>query len=54
MPEMKIANLSDTALIEQARAIAMRLWENDPYLRKPEHNALRERMHLFWQSFMAH
>jgi ATP-dependent DNA helicase RecG len=54
MPEMKIANLSDTALIEQARAIAMRLWESDPYLRKPEHSALRERMHLFWQSFMAH
>lgn len=54
MPEMQVADLSDTALIERARTLAARLWESDPYLRKPEHTPLRERMHLFWQRFMAH
>ncbi len=54
MPEMKVANLSDTPLIELARKVAAQLWESDPYLRKPEHAALKEKMYLFWQSFMAH
>jgi ATP-dependent DNA helicase RecG len=54
MPELKVANLNDTPLIELSKQLAMRIWENDPYLRKPEHKALREKMHLFWQSFMAH
>lgn len=54
MPELRIADLNDTPLIELARSLAAKLWEGDPYLRKPEHAALRERMHLFWQSFMAH
>src|SRR5579875_696199 len=54
MPELRVADLSDTALIELSRKLAARLWESDPYLRKPEHAALRERMHLFWQNYMAH
>ncbi|GCE13953.1 ATP-dependent DNA helicase RecG [Tengunoibacter tsumagoiensis] len=54
MPEMQIADLSDTVLIEQARTLSGQLWESDPYLRKPEHAPLREKMHLFWQQFMAH
>ncbi len=54
MPELRMANLSDSRLIEESRRLAARLWESDPYLRKPEHTALRERMHLFWQNFMAH
>ncbi len=54
VPELRVANLSDTALIELARSLATKLWHDDPYLRKPEHAALRERMHLFWQNFMAH
>ncbi|GCF08155.1 ATP-dependent DNA helicase RecG [Dictyobacter arantiisoli] len=54
MPELRIADFSDTVLIEQARTAAEQLWQSDPYLRKPEHAALRERMHLFWQQFMAH
>ena len=54
MPELKIADLNDVNLIEAARDLAAQLWETDPYLRKPEHTALRERMHLFWQDFMAH
>ncbi len=54
MPEMKVADLNDTRLIELARQLAAQLWESDPYLRKEEHVALREKMHLFWQNFMAH
>ena len=54
MPELRVADLSDTALIELSRRLAARLWESDPYLRKPEHAALRERMHLFWQNYMGH
>ena len=54
MPELKIADLNDIALIETARTLAAQLWETDPYLHKPEHAPLRERMHLFWQDFMAH
>src|SRR5712692_174036 len=54
VPELSVANLSDTPLIEFARSLAVKLWESDPYLRKPEHAALRERMHQFWQNFMAH
>ena len=54
VPELRVANLSDTALIELARSLAAKLWHDDAYLRKPDHAALRERMHLFWQNFMAH
>ena len=54
VPELHIADLSDTPLIELSRSLAAKLWESDPYLRKPEHTALREKMHLFWQNMMAH
>lgn len=54
MPELKVADLNDVDLVEHARAMAAQVWELDPYLRKPEHASLRERMHLFWQDFMAH
>ncbi|MFL5629541.1 MAG: ATP-dependent DNA helicase RecG [Ktedonobacteraceae bacterium] len=54
MPELRMADLNDTRLIEESRSLAARLWTSDPYLRKPEHAPLRERMYLFWQNFMAH
>ena len=54
VPELRIADLSNTHLVELTRTLAAKLWESDPYLRKPEYAALRERVHLFWQSFMAH
>ncbi len=54
MPELRVADLSDTPLIELTRTLAGRLWESDPYLRKEEHAGLRERMRIFWQQFMAH
>jgi ATP-dependent DNA helicase RecG len=54
MPELRMANLNDSQLVEESRRLAAGLWEDDPYLRKPEHAPLRERMHLFWQNFMPH
>jgi ATP-dependent DNA helicase RecG len=54
MPELRMADLSDTRLIELSSSLAAKLWLSDPYLRKPEHAALREHMRLFWQQFMAH
>ncbi len=54
VPELRIADLSDTLLVELSRSLAAKLWASDTYLRKPEHAALRERMHLFWQNYMAH
>ncbi len=54
MPELRIADLNDTRLVELSRSLAAKLWESDPYLRKPEHGPLRERMHLFWKSLMVH
>ncbi len=54
MPELRMASLSDTPLVELAGKLAEKLWESDPYLRKPEHAPLRERMHLFWQNFVGH
>jgi ATP-dependent DNA helicase RecG len=53
-PELRVADLSDTHLIEQSRDLAAQLWDRDPYLKQPEHMLLREKMHLFWQEFMAH
>src|SRR5712692_10066714 len=54
VPELRMADLNNTQLVELSRTLAAKLWESDAYLRKPEHAALRERMHVFWQSFMAH
>ncbi|HLZ81839.1 MAG TPA: ATP-dependent DNA helicase RecG [Ktedonobacteraceae bacterium] len=54
MPELRMADLSDSRLIELSRSLAAQLWQSDPYLRKAEHSPLRERMRLFWQHFMAH
>ncbi len=54
VPELRMADLNNMQLVELSRTLAAKLWESDPYLRKPEHAALRERMHVFWQSFMAH
>jgi ATP-dependent DNA helicase RecG len=54
VPELRVADLSNTRLVELTRTLAAKLWESDPYLHKPEHAALRERLHLFWQNFIGH
>ncbi len=54
MPELRMADLGDTKLVELSRSLAAKLWQRDPYLRQPEHAALREKMLMFWQNVMAH
>lgn len=54
LPELKVAKLGDAPLLTEARAQAEWLWAQDPYLRKLEHAALRERVFVFWREFMAH
>jgi len=40
LPDLKMAQLSDVELLELARSEAIRLFEVDPQLEKPEHKAL--------------
>ncbi len=54
MPELRVATLADTRLLEESRKQAEWLWEADPYLQKQEHRLLRERVASFWQSFIGH
>jgi ATP-dependent DNA helicase RecG len=40
LPDLKMAQLSDVGLLELARSEAIRLFESDPQLEKPEHKIL--------------
>ncbi len=53
MPDLRVARLTDVALIERARAEATRLLEEDPELRRPEHAALRTRVEELWGRISA-
>ncbi len=48
LPTLRVARLSDTAILEKARAQALRLFENDPTLAAPEHQALAASVRRFW------
>ncbi len=50
-PELRVAQLTDTLLVEQARGSAERLWRQDPSLDLPEHLSLRNRVAIFWRQF---
>jgi len=43
-----MAKLSDVPLLELARAEAIRLFEIDPELKKPEHELLRKELARVW------
>ena len=45
---LKMASITDVALIEKARAQAQALFERDPYLQQPEHALLAEAFERFW------
>ena len=47
---LKMASITDVALIEKAREQAQTLFEKDPYLKQPEHNLLAETFERFWKS----
>jgi ATP-dependent DNA helicase RecG len=48
IPDLRMAKLSDVALLELARNEAIRLFENDPSLDNPEHQLLVKEMSRFW------
>jgi ATP-dependent DNA helicase RecG len=47
-PTLKMASITDVALIEKARTQAQALFERDPYLQMPEHSLLAEAFERFW------
>ncbi len=49
LPDLRMAKLSDVALLEMARSEAIRLFEKDPGLDKPEHRPLARELARFWQ-----
>jgi ATP-dependent DNA helicase RecG len=53
LPDLKVARLTDVALIELARAEAVRLLEADPELKRPEHRALGARVAELWGRITA-
>jgi ATP-dependent DNA helicase RecG len=53
LPDLKVARLTDVALIEQARAEATRMLEADPELERPEHAALAARVRELWGRITA-
>jgi len=48
LPDLRMARLSDTPLLELARSEAKSLFEHDPYLKKPEHELLRKEVSKLW------
>jgi ATP-dependent DNA helicase RecG len=49
LPDLRVARLSDTAILELAREQAHALFEKDPDLTQPEHQALAQKVATFWQ-----
>ncbi len=49
LPDLRMAKLSDVALLELARSEAIRLFEIDPGLEKPEHHLLAKELAQVWQ-----
>jgi len=49
LPDLKMAKLSDVKLLELARSEAIRLFQKDPVLSRPEHQALSREVARSWQ-----
>jgi len=49
LPDLRMARLSDIALLEMARAEAMKLFQVDPALARPEHKPLAKELARVWQ-----
>ncbi|MFC1940867.1 ATP-dependent DNA helicase RecG [Chloroflexota bacterium] len=50
LPDLRMAKLSDVALLELARSEAIRLFEKDPGLKKSEHSSLAKELSRVWTS----
>ncbi|MGH9204077.1 MAG: helicase-related protein, partial [Vicinamibacterales bacterium] len=48
LPDLRVAKLTDTKLIELAKEEATRILDEDPELERPEHAALREQVRKLW------
>ena len=48
LPDLRMARLSDVALLELARKEAMKLFEKDPELEKAEHHLLAKELARVW------
>jgi len=48
LPDLKVAQIGDTRVLEQARRAAQDLFEQDAALTRPEHQALAARVRQFW------
>lgn len=49
LPDLKVAKLSDVKILEEARTAAQALFEQDPDLKLPEHQPLKDQVHEFWK-----
>jgi ATP-dependent DNA helicase RecG len=49
LPDLRMAKLSDVVLLELARDEAVRLFEKDPSLEKPQHHLLAKELARVWQ-----
>jgi ATP-dependent DNA helicase RecG len=49
LPDLRMAKLSDVKLLELARSEAIKLFETDPALEKPEHRLLAGELARVWQ-----
>ena len=49
LPALRLASLSNIRILEQARAEAQSLFDQDPALSRLEHQALAEQVTIFWQ-----
>ena len=52
MPDLKVAKLGDTRLLDLARREAEAILADDPALSKPQHAVLKERVAAFWSQGM--
>ncbi|MGH2457929.1 MAG: ATP-dependent DNA helicase RecG [Chloroflexota bacterium] len=52
LPDFKVARWSDVAVLAEARAVAERLFREDPDLTAPEHRVLRRMVEQFWQGHL--
>lgn len=49
LPELRVARLTNVGLVELARDVAGKVFETDPKLELPEHQAIRESFERFWR-----
>jgi ATP-dependent DNA helicase RecG len=49
LPDLRLARLSDTRILEEARRQAIRIFQTDPDLSAPEHQLLAQKVRDFWQ-----